>query len=684
MKQFVLNKKEDDFRKRLKHIHFQATMEGILPTNAKTNIVLSHDVGTASWSYLPPHKISIGLNKTNLKQNEYTLTSIFYHEVAHGLFTHNNKKEISDILNTKNTSFKLVNLFEDARIEHLFREKSKRPFNWMDSTEYGYINTSKYSAENIFYSFIKSEGVKENSPFYSLIYKDIEYKNKTQNEIDSTNQDFYKQFKFRENDYETVDGVKTKKFKSIYNEKIELPKNALPINFIGFEKADGMLQPIFECNNIFYNKGTPLSIFNTILLEHKIDHIKGVKHIISKYAHSYSWKKSKELEEGTRNTKFPHGSVTFDININGKLERITLLSYNGIAKPANPFLISCDEDYKKQGLKERFQIVYDYYNRVIKCPDTLKVIDIAEEWNKEFQNGDNDISNTSVKLLEYNPLTKEPMNIGEDIIDNSSSKYIKGVNLDGMEVDSFGESKYDGSIGPASKGGGLNHDNINKAREIRLLNSSNKFDYNKSNISEISKLFLNVLNNRFEKFNTFTPSKKINIKRLAVASQKFFIKKQDTLKGKDNIVLIVDCSASMRNIHIYNAKILILVLNALKNKGLITGNIVLTNNHGSLTCPLPVSEDIIREINCSGSEGFATTVRQVAPLLVEASKIFVFTDGCFGDIPDKDYKRRLGKSIYGLYVGEKDMSSVMKMYFDIAISKHSLLEIVNEIVKEIV
>ena len=687
MKDKELNKKEDLFRQILKKIHFEATMEGILPNNAKTNIVLSRNAITASWSYMPPHKITFGLNKTNLRQTPEIIKSLFYHEVSHGLFTNPNKTLISDALKEKNTSFKLLNLFEDARIEHLFRVKTNRKFNWAKSKEYGFINKNIISPENIFYSFIKSEGNKEESVFYSIINKKTNKSNT--NNFDMANEKIEDisnticNETFSTDDVEYINGVKTIRYKNIYSDdNLENNENVV-INFLGFQRERSFLQPIFECNGVFYSSGTACAIVSSILLENNITYIEVKNHVVSKFGNSFSWKKGKELLICNKETKFPHGSIILEIEKFGKRENIQFISYESNTTPKNPFVILKSKEERYKILKERFGIVYDYYLKVIKAVNTEALIDIAVEWNKEFQNEDIEISKTVMETLEHNPINKDPLNIGEDITEPNIAKDFKGIDLDGEEVDQYGDTK-NGSTNSTNTGGGANITSIKKAREIKLLDEKNQFQYSKSQIIDISKAFLNILSSRFEKYNSYIPSKKINIKRISIASQKFFINKRDTLKGKDNLVLIVDCSASMKNSHIYNAKILILVLNSLNEKGLINGSIVLTNDRGSLTLPLPVEEDIVKEINCAGSEGFATTVNHIAPLLIKATKIFVFTDACFGDVPDRNYKKRIGKSIYGLYVGEKDMSRIMKPYFDVSISKKSLLEIVNEIVKEIV
>lgn len=56
----------------------------------------------------------------------------------------------------------------------------------------------------------------------------------------------------------------------------------------------------------------------------------------------------------------------------------------------------------------------------------------------------------------------------------------------------------------------------------------------------------------------------------------------------------------------------------------------------------------------------------------ESVKVFVFTDGEIGDIPDSDYNRKLEIKTYGLYVGETDQTEQLREFLTKPFQKHLL------------
>lgn len=91
---------------------------------------------TACWRWdnkEKKHKILIGLgNELGEKfEKDIEYFEYFgYHEISHSLYTTRDIKSLNGKLKKEGIPFPLFNLFEDARIEHLFREKFGRPFRW--------------------------------------------------------------------------------------------------------------------------------------------------------------------------------------------------------------------------------------------------------------------------------------------------------------------------------------------------------------------------------------------------------------------------------------------------------------------------------------------------------------------------------------------------------------------------
>ena len=137
----------------------------------------------------------------------------------------------------------------------------------------------------------------------------------------------------------------------------------------------------------------------------------------------------------------------------------------------------------------------------------------------------------------------------------------------------------------------------------------------------------------------------------------------------------------MSGSHLYAGKELLIIINRLAKQGLVKGNIILTESSEQVLLPMPVDEKIIHSIQTGGGEGFKTTIKKYGKILQESEKVFIFTDGEIGDEPDSDYNRKLGIKTYGLYVGEKDQTAQLKKLFNEAISKTSLEDVINELLK---
>lgn len=92
---------------------------------------------SACWSFLPPHRIYMGDKclsraKKKLPKAELMvyLKSFFRHEISHLRWTERDLQYVNAKLAEAGIPFSLFNLFEDARIEHLERERSVEKFDW--------------------------------------------------------------------------------------------------------------------------------------------------------------------------------------------------------------------------------------------------------------------------------------------------------------------------------------------------------------------------------------------------------------------------------------------------------------------------------------------------------------------------------------------------------------------------
>lgn len=126
---------------------------------------------TACWSYLPPHRIYVGLDivadglkagriRKDATDFEPYLQKFFHHERAHALYTRRSDGSIKGFLAEINAclinaglSFELLNLFEDARIEERYRRENAYRFAWLDYEVLGVA----VSPDALFFSAIQSE-----------------------------------------------------------------------------------------------------------------------------------------------------------------------------------------------------------------------------------------------------------------------------------------------------------------------------------------------------------------------------------------------------------------------------------------------------------------------------------------------------------------------------------------------
>ena len=116
-------------------------MDDFLDPDYKYSVKLTNRgeiASTACWSFRDKkHVIFVGekiLDKVGKKRKdvEHYIASYLYHEVAHSLWTEKDLRSIDDALKAKDIPFRVHNLFEDARIEHLMREKASRKFRWKE------------------------------------------------------------------------------------------------------------------------------------------------------------------------------------------------------------------------------------------------------------------------------------------------------------------------------------------------------------------------------------------------------------------------------------------------------------------------------------------------------------------------------------------------------------------------
>ena len=585
-----------------------AFMMGFLPSE-RVNIEISADVETACWSFIPPHRIVVGNEKNHSNRSDNFIQSLLWHELSHAKWTERDFVKINEELRNKKVPFKLYNLFEDARIEHLFREETGKKFNWIKDIPNKEATT--LTPIEIFYSLVNNEGVYEKEGAFGGDIIELRLLHVGPGARET-------------NTYFSINN----KGKFSYAQIDALLKNT------EYELTDGI-----SCMP------------------------------------SASTTKSHVLEDSFIKSKAtkPHGSVTFYQKEKGK--RIELVSYESKKNP-NPLYRNRIQvlSVNLAGSSDAtFNKVVEYYNKACNALSSMEIIDICAEWLKEFPDSYKDeVLNNYDKDYSYN---KGKSKGNGDIMSPEEMEYIVGESISGDENNSSDKEEINEMLSILLKGSKGSKEGLGRI----LQGIPETFD--ETRLNKLTQLFKGIIKRGMVKYNSIIPSKKVNIRNYTLGSDKIFKKTQYDNGKSEKLSVILDCSGSMSGSHLYAGKELLIIINRLAKQGLIRGNIILTESSEQVLLPMPVDEKIIHSIQTGGGEGFKTTIKKYGKILQESEKVFIFTDGEIGDEPDSDYNRKLGIKTYGLYVGEKDQTAQIKKFFNEAISKTSLEDVINELLK---
>jgi len=129
-------------------------------------VLMKQNFDTACWSYLPPHRVYIGdqclkrakpgLSPGQLKRY---LRAFFRHELAHARWTERDMPLMAQELSARDIPFSLWNLFEDAAIEWLDRDRTKENFQWSEFEEVSERPPGRFSSPlQEFFLLIQLEG----------------------------------------------------------------------------------------------------------------------------------------------------------------------------------------------------------------------------------------------------------------------------------------------------------------------------------------------------------------------------------------------------------------------------------------------------------------------------------------------------------------------------------------------
>ena len=130
-------------------------------------IGIKKNFDTACWSFnlkKKKHTIYVGNNLFDSVKRigklgiEYYISSYLHHEISHSVHTEKDMVNVSSWLKKNKIPFSLLNIFEDARIECLWRIKTDRKFNWTDYEDLPKIDKDSNATQMLFV-YIQKEGI---------------------------------------------------------------------------------------------------------------------------------------------------------------------------------------------------------------------------------------------------------------------------------------------------------------------------------------------------------------------------------------------------------------------------------------------------------------------------------------------------------------------------------------------
>jgi hypothetical protein len=210
-----------------------------------------------------------------------------------------------------------------------------------------------------------------------------------------------------------------------------------------------------------------------------------------------------------------------------------------------------------------------------------------------------------------------------------------------------------------------------------LLSSGRGEVYDVVRAKKLAQRLSRLFESETRKYFSQEPSKHLSVKNL-VLKRDFYVHNETHQRGRQSVLIVVDCSGSMGGHHIDESRVLVECLSDLARKGIVTGHVVLSAVIGWKSCwqrfKLPMRTEHIRRIRAFAvAEGLEGTLQANLKEAQKADYVFVYTDGQICDKPiDKRYFHARGIHTWGLYAGHdlRYLDSLSE-YFDKALIREN-------------
>lgn len=136
------------------------------PLTFREPYTLHYDESRTTAFWQPParkgdaHRICVGGKNKYFEGSDRArlAQSLVWHELGHALYTERDLVKVNHILEAVGVPFGVFNLFEDARIEALFREETGLQFDWLNFEDIAGTPGAPISAGTLFFRAIQLEG----------------------------------------------------------------------------------------------------------------------------------------------------------------------------------------------------------------------------------------------------------------------------------------------------------------------------------------------------------------------------------------------------------------------------------------------------------------------------------------------------------------------------------------------
>lgn len=154
-----------DLKGLIKDEHIEMLINDLVPEEPMF-IGIKRNFDTACWSFnkkANKHTIYVGdkildkVKKIGKLGIDYYAISYLHHEMSHAIHTDRDMVSLNEWLQKNKIPFSLFNIFEDARIEYLWRDKHDRLFKWIDYEDVPELDDDS-NATSILFVYIQYEG----------------------------------------------------------------------------------------------------------------------------------------------------------------------------------------------------------------------------------------------------------------------------------------------------------------------------------------------------------------------------------------------------------------------------------------------------------------------------------------------------------------------------------------------